>query len=523
MRCRLLSCLSLAVLAALPAGPANGARLQTGAPAPLSATPAAPALAAPPTAPLHAQPDPLPAPVAQALQASGLAPESLSVIVLRGKAVVLAHRAAVPAVPASTMKIVTTAVALERLGPVFRGRTELLSSAPVVRGELQGDLVLRGGADMDLDTQALETMLRALRYRGIRRIAGNLVVDRSVFTPARPEQGAPAFDEWPNAYYNVIPDAALINRNMLDIDLRSTGRRMQVSMWPPLDQVSVRSALRLIDAPCARWEDGWQAPEVRRGALGRLQVVLHGTFPKNCMQTNSLNVLDRQDYIERIFRAVWRRLGGQWLGQVAEGTAPDGAELLAAHVSRALPELVRDTNKPSDNALARTIFLALGSLQPDPVLGSRPLPPDGPATTLERADATVRAWLRQHGIDDAGLVLENGSGLSRIARITPRQLAGVLAAAAEGPWAPEFASSLPIVGLDGTMRRRLHDSPAAGHARMKSGTLRDVMAVAGYVPDGRGQQCVVVAMVNDPAVGHGHGRAVLDALVDWVARSGAPE
>jgi D-alanyl-D-alanine carboxypeptidase/D-alanyl-D-alanine-endopeptidase (penicillin-binding protein 4) len=511
MSCRLRSCLPLLALVALLPACAHGASLP----------------AVPSAAPVHAPlaepvPGPLPAPVLAALQASGLAADALSLIVLRSHAVVLEHQSALPAGPASTMKIVTTAVALDRLGPVFRGRTELLSAARVVKGVLQGDLVLRGGADMDLDTQALETMLRALRYRGIRRIAGNLVVDRSLFNPARPDVGAPVFDEWPNAYYNVIPDAALINRNMLDFDLRSTGRLLQVSVWPQLDRVSVRSAMRLVDAPCERWEEGWQAPEVRRTALGGLRVVLHGTFPKNCMQTDSLNVLDRQDYIGRIFRAVWQHLGGQWPGQVADGTAPPGAELLAAHVSRALPELVRDTNKPSDNALARTIFLALGSLQPDPVLGSRALPPEGGATTFERADAAVRTWLRQHGIDDAGLVLENGSGLSRIARITPRQLAGVLAAAADGPWAPEFQSSLPIVGLDGTMRRRLHDSPAAGRARMKSGTLRDVMAVAGYVPDAQGRQCVVVAMVNDPAVGHGHGRAVLDALVDWVARSGAP-
>ena len=83
-----------------------------------------------------------------------------------------------------------------------------------------------------------------------------------------------------------------------------------------------------------------------------------------------------------------------------------------------------------------------------------------------------------------------------------------------------FQASMPIVAVDGTMRKRLRDSPAAGHARMKTGTLSNVVAVAGYVRDALGQQCVVVAMINNDKVGDGKGRAVLDALVDWVARLG---
>jgi D-alanyl-D-alanine carboxypeptidase/D-alanyl-D-alanine-endopeptidase (penicillin-binding protein 4) len=139
-----------------------------------------------------------------------------------------------------------------------------------------------------------------------------------------------------------------------------------------------------------------------------------------------------------------------------------------------------------------------------------------------RSDQAVRSWMREHGIDDTGLVLENGSGLSRTERITPIQMGGVLQAGLRSNWAPEFQSSIPIVAVDGTMRRRLHDSPAAGRARMKTGTLRNVTAVAGYVPDASGRQCVVVALVNSDLVSNGRGRAVLDALVDWVARLNAP-
>ena len=160
--------------------------------------------------------------------------------------------------------------------------------------------------------------------------------------------------------------------------------------------------------------------------------------------------------------------------------------------------MVRDINKPSDNTLARTVFLSLGSLEADPVLGSRPIPGVGAETTFSRADQAVRKWMRQHGINDAGLVMENGSGLSRLERISPVQMGGLLKAGLRSDWSPEFQASMPIVAVDGTMRKRLKDSPAAGHARMKTGTLSNVVAIAGYVRDANGQLCVVVAMINDP-------------------------
>lgn len=181
--------------------------------------------------------------------------------------------------------------------------------------------------------------------------------------------------------------------------------------------------------------------------------------------------------------------------------------------------MLRDVNKNSDNTLARTIFLSLGSLEADPALGSRPLPPDGlNTTTSARADATIRAWLQQHNIDSTDLVLDNGSGLSRTERATATQLAGVLQAGLKSNWMPEFLSSLPIAATDGTMRRRLKDSPAATRARIKTGSLNGVIAIAGYVQDANNQPLVVVAMLNDPRVAGGAGRAVLDALIDWVAR-----
>ena len=132
----------------------------------------------------------LPEPVLSTLAGGGMPQDAISALVLRGDATVLSHLAERPMAPASTIKLVTTLVGLDTLGPVFRGRTELRSTGAVVKGVLMGDLVLRGGADADFSGAVLEQMLQSLRNQGIERIAGNLLLDRSLFTPARLDLGA---------------------------------------------------------------------------------------------------------------------------------------------------------------------------------------------------------------------------------------------------------------------------------------------------------------------------------------------
>jgi serine-type D-Ala-D-Ala carboxypeptidase/endopeptidase (penicillin-binding protein 4) len=459
----------------------------------------------------------LPEAVTRQLAAAKIAETSLSVLVLRGDTALISHLAERPMNPASTIKIATTLVALEQLGPAFRGRTELRSSARLVGDTLMGDLVLRGGADADLNGESLQHMLQALRNQGMRRIEGRLVLDRQLFNPARPDLGVPPFDEWPDSYYNVIPDALLINKNMLQLDMRSNDQQLKLIMQPQLDRVTIESGMTLINGDCARWEDGWKFPDIVKEAGGKIRIVLRGTYPKNCARFNSISVLDRHDYVDRLLREIWERLGGEIAGETVEGTSPADARLLAEHVSRSLPEIVRDTNKPSDNALARTIFLSLGSLEGDPVAGSRPQSTMASLSTAGRAELAIRGWMRKQGIDDTGMVLENGSGLSRNERMSALQMGRILQAGLRSKWAPEFQSSLPIAGVDGTMRRRLRDSPAGERARIKTGTLKNASAIAGYVPDANGQPCVVVAMIN--ADGAAGGRAAFDALIDWVARS----
>ncbi|MDO9286661.1 MAG: D-alanyl-D-alanine carboxypeptidase, partial [Aquabacterium sp.] len=188
---------------------------------------------------------------------------------------------------------------------------------------------------------------------------------------------------------------------------------------------------------------------------------------------------------------------------------PADVRLLAIHVARPWGEVLRTLNKQSDNALTRLLYLSLG------LAGMADEPG---ASTAALAEREVRRWLAERDIGGAGMVLDNGSGMSRAERLTPRQLALMLKAAQQGPWAAELMMSLPIAGVDGTMRNRLKSGPAAGLARLKTGTLRNVTAVAGYVPDPQGRLWAVAAMVNDDKAAAA--RPALDALVDWVARGG---
>ena len=458
---------------------------------------------------LPAHPSPLPEPVAARLREATIPMQAVSVSVIRVRdgTSLLSHRAGEPMPPASTIKPLTLAVALRELGPAWRGRTALLSSATQEGDVLKGNLVLRGEANPDFDEAALARMLAGLRARGVRVIDGDVVLDRSFFEPSRIDRGVPAFDEAPEFRYNAIPDALPVAMQLAGLEIDTRGSRVTAQLHPPLDGVRIESALELTDGNCARWDDLWRTPEARESAKGAVVVRLVGKIPRGCMISTRVALMDRDRFVERLFRATWSGLGGVWRGRAREARAPEGARVLAEHFSRPLSELAFDINKRSDNPVTRLAYLALGTRGGEG------------ATTAERAETMVRQWMRARKIDDSSLVIDNGSGLSRHERIAAETLAQSLVAAHADRWAPEFLATFPIVAVDGAMRRRLAESPAANRARIKTGSLRDVWAVAGFVEDAGGELLAVAAMIYRPGAKGTEARAALDALVDWVARS----
>ena len=454
----------------------------------------------------------LPDQVARLMREAKLPPEALGVAVFRASdgAVLLEHFAHRPLQPASTLKVLTSIVALERLGPTYRGRTELRTAAVKKDDELRGDVALRGLGDTDLDWRALQGMLQTLRFSGVRVITGDLILDRTYIQPSRPDVGVPPFDQSPEFRYNVIPDALLLSSNLIRLELASDALGVRIGVTPALDRVSFDSELQMVDKPCADWEDLWKLPTLTKMDDGRIRITLKGEFPRNCSVATEISRLDRVDFADRLFRAMWAALGGSWTGVARDGVTPADTRLLGEHQSRTLAELNRDILKRSDNPITRLMYLTLGAQSKGIA--------DASISTSARAEQVVRQWLLEKKINDAGLVLDNGSGLSRTERISAATLAAVLRAAHQSRWAPEFLTGMPIVGVDGGMQKRLADGAAVGAARIKTGGLRNVVSVAGYVPDANGDLCVVVAILNHDDAKSTVGKPIVDAVLEWVTR-----
>ncbi len=471
-------------------------------------------------APAQAQ-DSLPEPVLQALAAAQVPPSALGAVALplARQGLPFRHQAHRPMQPGSTMKLVTSIVALDHLGPNHRGVTRLLSNAALQGDTLAGDLVLQGGADPELDLPAFWALLLELRQQGLRHIEGRLLVDRTAWQPARPDLGVPPFDESPEWPYNVIPDALNLAGSLLTFELSAGpgSEAVQARLLPALDGVSISSQMTLDARPCARWSQGWLPAQTARAADGHVHITLNGSFPRDCTRRAALQLLDRQLLTERLFATLWRGLGGEWGGDALEAPAPADARVLAQREGRPWGEVLRGLNKRSDNAHARTLFHALGVAEAARATALGDAPPQ-PLPTATWAARSIERWLRDHHIDTSGVVMDNGSGLSRSERIAPLQLARMLQAAHEGALAPELLMSLPVAGVDGTMRSRLKDGPATGWARLKTGTLRNVVALAGVVHDPRGRPWAVAFFVNHDNAGRA--RPALDALVNWVAEGG---
>lgn len=453
-----------------------------------------------------------PAPVREAMEQAQISPQSLSAVVwpLHPLSRRWEHQPDRPMPPASIIKVLTTAVALHRLDPELRSRTDLLTDAPQDGEVLRGDVYWRGGADPQLGLGEITQMLLELRERGIREIAGDMVLDRSLFQPTRTDRGLAPFDDRSEFPYNVVPDALQFAGNLLGLDLSADDQRLSVRSLPTLSGVSfITDKMRLSSTPCAQWRQDWRTPVVTHHAQG-VEVVLQGSFPRQCQVRAWLNLIERDRLAGLTFQALWTRLGGTWSGQVREGTTPAQARLLATHEGPLWRELIRPINKRSDNTYTRLLYLTLGT---QAGLGSSAGPA---ATTAARAQQVVRDWLTEQRIGHDSLVLDNGSGLSRSERLSARLLAQVLKTTLEGPHAADLLMSLPIAGVDGAMKLRLQSSAAAQWARLKTGALNDVVSVAGVVYDAQRRPHVVVAMVHHPEARRA--RPALDALIDWVAR-----
>jgi D-alanyl-D-alanine carboxypeptidase/D-alanyl-D-alanine-endopeptidase (penicillin-binding protein 4) len=406
--------------------------------------------------------------------------------------------------PASVMKLVTTFVALELLGPDYRWHTDAYLDGRLEGGVLHGDLVLKGRGDPKITVEQWQAFMMRLRASGLDAIDGNLVIDRSAFD--LPPHDAAAFDAEPLRPYNVGPDALLVNFKSAHVTVTPDPATGQASMRidPPLAAVRFASPALLDRRPCGDWRNALRVDDDGRSAL----MSFVPAYPAACGERDWwVALLDPPHYAFEMFTAYFRAAGGRFVGSLAERRAPAGAKSFAVLESPPLYDVVRDVNKFSNNVMARQLFLTLALEAAPP-----------PATPAKAADVVRRFFtLRKIGVP--GLVMENGSGLSRNERITARGLANLLVAADRSAVRDDFATSLAVAALDGTVERRFQDDAVAGQALLKTGTLEGVRAMAGYVLDNAGHRIAIAALVNHPNAARAG--PALDYLVQWVHRNGA--
>jgi len=444
----------------------------------------------------------LPEPVARALAQAGIPESAIGVYVheIGAAEPVLSIGAERSLNPASSMKLVTTYAGLELLGPAYVWNTDVLTDGTLSQDVLAGNLYLKGSGDPKLTLENFWLLLRGLRARGVREIRGDLVLDRRLFAEELQDPGA--FDDQPTRPYNTGPSALLVNFKAVTLTFipDAASRTARIATEPPLPQVQVINNLKLVDGPCGDWVGKLRLDS--QGNADSARLTFNGTYALDCGEgMRSFSVMGHRQYIGALFTQLWKDLGGTFSGQVRDGATPDQARRLTSARSLSLSEIVRDVNKYSNNVMARQLFLSLAMNN------------GAPATTAAAANS-VKQWLALKGLAVPELVLENGSGLSRIERISARNLGAVLLNAYASPVMPELMASLPVAAVDGTLRKRLKSAEVAGQAHVKTGSLSGVRSIAGYVLDAQGNRVVVVFMVNHANAFNA--QAAQDALLGWV-------
>lgn len=423
------------------------------------------------------------------------------------------HRADVNVNPASVMKLITTYAALDQLGADFTWKNRVYIDGTLEAGVLQGNLILRGSGDPKLVLERIEELFRGVQAKGVREVRGDILLDRRVFDV--PDKNPADFDDEPLRPYNAAPDGLLINFKSLIFNFSpdAATKRVMLRVDPPIAGVEFPTEITTSYGACGDWRGGlagdFSHPD---------RVTFSGRYAMACGERVwPVAYVAPRLYAGRVIEAMWRKSGGQLSGQVREEALPRTARLLHSEPSLPLHEIIADVNKFSNNVMAQQVFLTLSNQLPN-ALGAA-LGAAGRTGSFAASQRNVAAWWKARLPEVAPPVIENGSGLSRKERSSAASISALLQHAAASPNAQVFANSMGIAGVDGTvarMKERNGNSAAIGQAQLKTGTLRDVAAIAGYANAANGQRYSLTAIINHPNAGAA--RPALDALVEWVVK-----
>ena len=432
--------------------------------------------------------------------------------------------------PASVTKLFTTAAALDLLGPDYRFRTVVGTRGRIDReGYLHGNLFFVGAGDPDLAgcslpydpaksrdeqpcdvTAVLDRLAAQVAEKGVRAVSGDLVVDQTFFSP-EPSGSAWAVGDLTWGYGAPVR-ALSLGDNVLTVRVEpaAAGERLDERgriTWEPATRFYVIE------------NRTWTAPPgaetllyVRHEPGSRTLEVSGPIASDHKGRTLRVALEEPSEVVGELFREALDRRGVRVQGATGAEYAPSPPftaqpprslpVVLAENVSLPLLEDIRLINKNSQNLHAEMLMRLLGRQQPPPSrLRDRPRrlyepPPRRADGSSEAGVEVLRAWLSNAGINPDDVAVRDGSGLSRSNLVTPQAVVELLKFVQKQPWGELFRDSLPVSGLDGTLKERMKDQPTRARIRAKTGTLSDANAVAGYVETQAGETLAFAIFVN---------------------------
>lgn len=437
--------------------------------------------------------------------------------------------------PASNAKLYTAALALDRLGVDYRIKTSLYSSArPDASGALKADLIVYGRGDPTMAARlnggdyfkGIEPLIAQLVDAGVRRIEGDLVGDESYF--AGPPFGSGW--EWDDlqAYYGAEVSALTIDDNALDLFVKPADRSgipCRITTGPPTSFVTMIN--RTQTSP-----KGTESRIVVYRPVGENIIYVSGRLPIDSSgYYSSVAVHNPAGLFVSLFKDTLAQRGIAVTGRTRvidwkyrEVTPLDLTKLIEIGSVDSMPlaDIVRETLKPSQNLYAQLLLLQVGSnavrlanedadKKPVPAISidnqvsqattaRRPVASEAASqekTTEEISIAMMNDFLAQVGVKKGDVLLEEGSGLSRRDVITPEATVSLLSHVSRSRWADVYRNALPVAGVDGTLQNRMKGTPATGNVRAKTGSLRYVYTLSGYVTTAAGERLAFSIMLNN--------------------------
>lgn len=444
----------------------------------------------------------LPQVVLQALSDNKVPAENISIYVrdLYADQPMLSHNVDLERSPASTIKLVTTYAALKQLGPNYAWRTQAWLRGTLQDGVLDGDLILKGYGDPFLVYERFWKFLHELREQGLQQINGDIIIDNQYFDI--PQHDPAAFDGQRYNVYNAGPSPLMFNfqasRILIKAPADESATQADVVLEPATSQ-AIDNRVSLVQGRCKRMHG---RPKLSEDADGRL--IVEGSFSKSCEPRSLMRVISNPDqHVFDAFREFWAGLGGSLGGGLKTGRVSKTDELFHTYASPTLAEQIRLINKWSNNVMTRQLLLTVGADR------------FGAPATLEKGRKAILEILQEQGIDTQGIVIDNGSGLSRNSRISARQMAQLLELAYRDAFMPEFMSSMSVPGLDGTLVSRFRKEDMAGRSHLKTGTLNYVTAISGYMLNRQGRRLVIVIQQNGSRASAAVGAKIQDEILRW--------